>query len=66
MPIIGIYVEKCTRCRQCIKDCPTQDFSVEDKQEQIVFDGTRCISCGHCIAVCPENAIEYSNNKKLF
>lgn len=63
MPIMGLDVEKCTRCRQCIKDCPTQNFSLGDKQEQIVFDGSRCILCGHCIAVCPENAILYEDMK---
>jgi nitroreductase/NAD-dependent dihydropyrimidine dehydrogenase PreA subunit len=61
MPIIGIDVEKCTRCQECIKDCPTQNFSLDDKQEEIVYDGSRCILCGHCIAVCPENAILYKD-----
>ncbi|MBY8992692.1 MAG: nitroreductase family protein [Candidatus Lokiarchaeota archaeon] len=63
MPIIGIDVEKCTRCRKCIKDCPTQNFSLGDNQEEIVYNSSRCILCGHCIAVCPENAILYKDMK---
>ena len=63
MPIIGIDDEKCTRCQECMKDCPTQNFSLGEKQEQIVFDGSRCILCGHCIAICPENAILYEDMK---
>ena len=63
MPIIGIDVEKCSNCKECIKECPTKNFSMEEKQEHIVFDGSRCILCGHCIAVCPEDAIKYDNMK---
>jgi len=63
MPIIGIDVEKCSICKECIKDCPTRNFSMEEKQEHIIFDGSRCILCGHCIAVCPEDVIRYDNMK---
>ena len=63
MPILGVDDEKCTRCLECIKDCPTQNFSLEEKQEQIVFNGSRCILCGHCIAVCSANAILYEDMK---
>ena len=63
MPIIGINVESCSNCEECIKECPTKNFSMEEKQEHIVFDGSRYILCGHCIAVCPENAIKYDNMK---
>ncbi|MFX1280063.1 MAG: nitroreductase family protein [Promethearchaeota archaeon] len=61
MPILGIDIIKCTKCQMCIKDCPTQNFRRDDKQENIIFDGSRCILCGHCIAVCPENAILYAD-----
>ena len=63
MPIIGIDVEKCSNCKECINDCPTKNFSIDKKQEHIIFDGSRCILCGHCIAVCPEDAIKYDNMK---
>ena len=63
MPILGIDDERCIKCQECIKDCPTQNFSLEENQEQIVFDGSRCIFCGHCIAICPEKAIQYEDMK---
>lgn len=61
MPILGIDINKCTKCQMCIKECPTRNFSRDDKQENIIFDSSRCILCGHCIAVCPENAILYND-----
>lgn len=61
MPILGINYDKCTNCNQCIKDCPTKNFSMDRNQKHIIFNDSRCILCGHCIGVCPENAILYSN-----
>jgi nitroreductase/NAD-dependent dihydropyrimidine dehydrogenase PreA subunit len=63
MPITGIDYEKCNHCKLCVKDCPTRNFSIDDKQKKIIFDNMRCILCGHCISVCPENAILYSEMK---
>ena len=64
MPIIGINLEKCVNCKQCIKECPLRNFSLDETQQQTIFDGSKgCILCGHCIAVCPENAIMYKNMK---
>jgi ferredoxin len=61
MPILGIDDEKCTKCQECLRDCPTQNFSLDG--ERPVFDGSRCILCGHCIAACPEGAIIYEDMK---
>ena len=62
MPIMGINLEKCTNCRQCIKECPMRNFSMDETLTQTVFDKSKgCILCGHCIAVCPENAIKFKD-----
>lgn len=60
MPIMGITLEKCITCHQCIDVCVRRNYRMDETQEQIIFDDSRgCLSCGHCIAVCPENAITY-------
>ncbi|MFX1323438.1 MAG: nitroreductase family protein [Promethearchaeota archaeon] len=61
MPILGIDFEKCTICLECIKDCPSDNFSIGEKLNQIDFDSSGCILCGHCIAVCPNEAIIYED-----
>ncbi|MFX0141870.1 MAG: 4Fe-4S dicluster domain-containing protein, partial [Candidatus Hodarchaeota archaeon] len=61
MPILGIYVEKCTICKLCIQECPTRNFRIGENQKAIIFNNAACILCGHCIAVCPEDAISYNN-----
>lgn len=49
---------KCTRCEQCVRDCPLAVLVMgqgvpavgEDKAE-------KCIACQHCLAVCPTGAL---------
>ncbi|MBN2535274.1 MAG: nitroreductase family protein [Spirochaetales bacterium] len=62
MKIKGIDDKKCTVCMECVKECPPGLFSEERKQskgKRIVFSDTygNCIGCGHCISICPHNAI---------
>ena len=48
--------EKCIGCKLCINECVVRgdiDF-VEGKAN---IKNVTCFKCGHCIAVCPENAI---------
>ena len=61
MPILGINVEKCTNCQSCLRDCPTRNFNMDEGQNLIVFNESNCILCGHCISVCPEDAIRYKD-----
>ena len=58
MTIIGIDKEKCNDCGLCAKDCPARLFTYgKDVQWSDPFNV--CIQCGHCIAICPENAIQF-------
>ena len=62
MPIKGINYELCSSCRMCILDCSKNLFSV-DSNKKVIFKDTEnsCNLCGHCIAVCSEDAILYDN-----
>jgi nitroreductase/NAD-dependent dihydropyrimidine dehydrogenase PreA subunit len=55
-------MEKCTKCGQCIQDCPALCY-YKNKTGEVVFNNNLgfCINCGHCIAVCPVNAIQSEN-----
>lgn len=47
--------EKCIGCGMCIKDCFPKDIEMIGGKAQI--NNVTCFKCGHCIAVCPTNAI---------
>ena len=62
MSIIGIDQEKCSGCKLCVQECGRGYFYVK-KNGDIAFNERLdpCNLCGHCIAVCPENAILRKN-----
>jgi nitroreductase/NAD-dependent dihydropyrimidine dehydrogenase PreA subunit len=50
---------KCTRCGQCVLDCPSR--IIERTGDAVPFirpeNEERCIQCQHCLAVCPPAAV---------
>ncbi len=65
MRILGIDNDKCSNCQACIKECTTGNYILDEKLGQTRFIGSSCLLCGHCIAVCPENAINYEDFKDI-
>jgi len=55
--IIKIDKNLCTCCGLCMEIC-ISDVLKENEDIMGVSAPSRCILCGHCKAVCPENAIE--------
>ncbi len=53
--MITINQETCIGCGQCVKDCFPIDIELKDGKA--VPKNTLCFECGHCVAVCPVNAI---------
>lgn len=47
--------EQCIACSQCVKVCPVDAMTIQDKRA--VLDPDICISCCCCHEVCPEKAI---------
>lgn len=45
---------KCKDCYKCLRECPVKAIDVRDHQAKIIED--RCILCGHCTNICPQNA----------
>ncbi len=45
---------KCKNCYKCLRECPVKAISVWSHQARIVDN--RCILCGTCTNVCPQNA----------
>ena len=45
---------RCKNCYKCLKECPVKAIRIENYQAKIIEE--RCILCGHCTLVCPQNA----------
>ncbi|WP_415930561.1 FAD-binding protein [Zhenpiania hominis] len=62
---INIDKEKCVGCSICIKSCPFDAITVENK---VAVIGSACTECGACIDKCPFEAIvktEIEKEKKV-
>lgn len=54
--MIRINSEKCIGCGLCVKDCQCSDIKIIEGIAHPLYKS--CLSCGHCIAVCPQNAVD--------
>ena len=59
MRITNIDMKLCTKCHLCRNECPMELFVIEDDAQYYNDPLNNCIKCGHCIAVCPTNAVKY-------
>jgi len=53
---------KCKDCYKCLRECPVKAIKVVDHQAKIIKD--RCILCGKCTLVCPQNAKSVHSSKE--
>ena len=53
-PYLDFKPAKCRDCYRCLRECPVKAIRYENRQATIIDD--RCILCGHCTLVCPQNA----------
>lgn len=50
----------CKNCYKCLRECPVKAIDVQGGQAKIIE--SRCILCGHCTKVCPQNAKSVHND----
>nr|WP_319487277.1 electron transfer flavoprotein subunit alpha [uncultured Caproiciproducens sp.] len=56
---VVVLKDKCKGCTKCIKSCPFQAITMENR---IAVIGSACTGCGQCIEVCPFKAIEKTSD----
>ena len=58
---VNVIKEKCKGCSICVKNCPFDAITMENKLAVI---GTACTGCGVCVEKCPFKAIEKTEEVK--
>ena len=53
-PYLDFKNAKCKDCFKCLRECPVKAIRYENHQAKIIEQ--RCILCGRCTLVCPQNA----------
>lgn len=59
---IDCDAEKCTHCLACLNDCRMQALGADEKSLSLTYSARKCVSCGICVKVCPENALSFAKN----
>lgn len=54
MKIVDFSPANCKNCYKCVRNCSVKAIKIINDQAQI--DENRCIACGDCFVVCPQNA----------
>ena len=52
--------QNCSMCRNCETECPTQAFNADTG----LSDPLSCISCFHCVYICPDKVIKVDDKMK--
>lgn len=52
---LSVVAAKCTLCRRCLR--PGICLALSESAEGIELDSRKCLSCGLCIQLCPQQAI---------
>lgn len=53
-PIMKLKAANCKNCYKCVRACPVKAIRILNERAEIVED--RCIYCGKCYVVCPQDA----------
>ena len=64
--MFNVNVDKCIGCTKCVNDCIVQDIEMINGKAHVKNES--CIKCGHCVAVCPKEAVstdEYNMEEVL-
>lgn len=56
--MVSIDREKCIGCGLCVKDCFFGVLGLQEKKAEV---SGPCFDCGHCVAICPTNAVTMDN-----
>ena len=62
MSLITFDMELCSRCGACAAECPVKIIEMAGGIPVVVEDrASTCISCGHCVCVCPDSALTHED-----
>ena len=62
--VLEVHDASCQDCHRCLRECSLKAIAFEDDQASIIEE--RCIYCGRCVNVCPQDSKVPRNELHLF
>ncbi len=62
---IGITIEDCIYCGQCMRKCPTSAIETNRAEAYWQINRLRCIQCGACVECCPKKCLQMLTGQPL-
>src|ERR1039457_4098367 len=60
MSQISVDTRLCKQDGACVEVCPSRNLALDEQGFPEEVKESRCILCGHCVAVCPTNALTHN------
>lgn len=57
LPGLSLNTDACRVHGVCARVCPTEALQ-ETPYGELIFNALDCLDCGHCLAICPEGALQ--------
>ncbi|MGL6174952.1 MAG: [Fe-Fe] hydrogenase large subunit C-terminal domain-containing protein [Cellulosilyticaceae bacterium] len=54
MRVMNFSSTNCKNCYKCVRTCAVKAIEIKNDKANIVAE--KCVACGHCLMVCPQNA----------
>ncbi|MGM0436734.1 MAG: [Fe-Fe] hydrogenase large subunit C-terminal domain-containing protein, partial [Bacillota bacterium] len=64
MNVLEVHDASCKDCHRCLRECSVKAIAFEDDQAKIIDE--KCIYCGKCVNVCPQDAKVPRNEIDIF
>lgn len=62
-----LFIQKCTRCLECVDVCPTSVLAVGSGGfPEVSFQSNGCDECGKCVEACKPQALIKNNNSSAW
>ncbi|MCK5743636.1 MAG: 4Fe-4S binding protein [Caldisericia bacterium] len=59
---VELFRRFCKSCMLCLRVCPKDVFSTNERGQVVVSDDSNCIGCNRCVEICPDFALEVTKN----
>jgi ferredoxin len=63
--VLECDTNRCSQCLACLNECKTAALAAQQSSYSLMYTPVRCIACGTCVQVCPEDALHIASDVRI-